>query len=163
MRRRTKTLLPSTQNLLLPRTLNLESEKKERRQRQQAQAKYYNRSARDLPSLSEGDVVRMKPFKLGDKPWRKAQVTARLDEWSHTVETEDGAVYCRNRQYLRTTSEPPAEPSKAEPELDIASADEKATATTAFTPNQGSAPQEPQREVATVIMISVYRLLIVLH
>ena len=55
----------------------------------------------------------------------------------------------------------PAKPSQNC--MDIASADEKATATTAFTPNQGSAPQEPQREVATVIMISVYRLSIVLH
>jgi len=91
MSQRTKTLLPSTQNLLLSRTINLESEKKELRQRQQAQAKYYNWSAKDLPSLSEGDNVRMKPFKLGDK----AQVTARLDERSYTVETDNGAVHCR--------------------------------------------------------------------
>ena len=66
MSRRTKTLLPTTQSLLLPRTINLEVEKKELRQRQQAQAKYYNRSAKDLLSLSEGDVVRMKPLNLGD-------------------------------------------------------------------------------------------------
>jgi len=82
MSQRTKTLLPTTQNLLLLRTINLESDKKELRQCQQAQAKYYNRSAKDLPSLSEGDIVRMKPFKLGDKAWRKAQVTARLDKQS---------------------------------------------------------------------------------
>ena len=150
MSRRTKTLLPTTQSLLLPRTINLESEKKELRQRQQVQAKYYNRSARDLPSLSEGDVVRMKPFKLGDKSWRKAQVTARLDERSYFVETYDRAVYRRNRQHLRNTSEPPAEPINTEPELDMASADEEATTTTAFTPDQGSAPQEPHPEVATV-------------
>ena len=46
--------------------------------------------------MSEGDVVRMKPFKLGDKSWRKAKVTARLDERSYTVETDNGAVYRRN-------------------------------------------------------------------
>ena len=140
MSRRTKTPLPTTQSLLLPRTINLESEKKELRQRQQIQAKYYNQSARDLPSLSEGDVVIMKPFKLGDKSWRKAQVTARLDEQSYFVEADDGAVYCRNRQHLRNTSEPPAEPINTEPELDMASADEEATATTAFTPDQGRCP-----------------------
>lgn len=100
MSRRAKTLLPTTQNLLLPRTLNLKSERKELRQCQQAQAKYYNRSARGLPSLSEGDVVRMKPFKLGDKSWRKAQVTARLDERLYTVDMDDEAVYHRNRQHL---------------------------------------------------------------
>ena len=54
MSRRTKTLLPTTQSLLLPRTINLEVEKKELQQRQQAQAKYYNRSTKDLPSLYEG-------------------------------------------------------------------------------------------------------------
>ena len=147
MSRRTKTLLPTTQSLLLPRTINMESEKKELRQRQQAQAKYYNRSAKDLPSLSEGDVVRMKPFKLGDKSWHKAQVTARLDERSYTVETENGAVYRRNRQHLRKTSEPPVEPVITEPELDMASADEKATTTTASIPDQSSTPQESHPEV----------------
>ena len=150
MSRRTKTLLPTAQNLLLPRTLNLESERKKLRQRQQAQAKFYYWSARDLPSLSVGDVVRMKPFKLGDKSWRKAQATARLNERLYTVEMDDGAVYHRNRQHLWTMSEPPAGPSKAEPEPDIASADEKATATKVFTPDQGSTPQEPHPEVATV-------------
>ena len=133
MSRRTKTLLPTTQSLLLPRTINLEVEKKELRQRQQAQAKYYNRSAKDLPSLSEGDVVRMKPFKLGDKSWRKAKVTARLDERSYTVETDNGAVYRRNRQHLRKTSEPPVEPTITAPEPDMASADEQATTTAAST------------------------------
>ena len=67
MSRRTKTLLPTTQSLLLLRTINLEGEKKELRQCQQDKAKYYNRSAKDLPSLSESNVVRMKPFKLGNK------------------------------------------------------------------------------------------------
>ena len=43
----------------------------------------------------------MKPFKLGDKSWRKALVTARLDEWSHAVEAESAAVYRRNSQHLR--------------------------------------------------------------
>ena len=150
MSRRTKTLLPTTQSLLLPRTINLESEKKELRQRQQAQAKYYNRSAKDLPSLSEGDVVRMKPFKLGDKSWRKAQVTARLDERSYTVETDNAAVYRRNRQHLRKTSEPPVEPIITEPEPDMASADEKATTTTASIPDLSGAPHESHPEVVIV-------------
>ena len=45
---------------------DLKVEKKELRQRQQAQTKRYNQSAKDPPSLSKGDVVRMKPFKLGE-------------------------------------------------------------------------------------------------
>jgi len=147
MSRRTKTLLPMTQSLLLPKATDLENEKRELRQRQQTQTKYYNRSAKDLPSPSEGDVVRMKPFKLGDKSWPKAQVTARLDERSYTIETENGAVYRRNRQHLQKTSEPPIESqnpiespvSKQQP--NAGSASEKAVTTTTVTPSHSSAPQ----------------------
>ena len=107
MSRRTKTLLPTTQSLLLPKNIHLENEKRELWWRQQVQAEYYYRTAKDLPSLSEGDVIGMKPFKLGNKSCPKAQVTARLDERSYTVETEHGAVYHRNWQHLTKTSEPP--------------------------------------------------------
>ena len=74
----------------------------------------------------------MKPFKLGDKSCRKAQVTERLDEGSYTVETNDGAVYRRNRQHLQKLSELPVEPVTTEPELDMASADEEATTTSVY-------------------------------
>ena len=89
MGRRTKMLLPTAQSL--------------------------NRNTKDLPTLSEGGVVRMKPFKLGAKSWPKAQVTARLDERSYTVETENGTVYRRNRQHLKKTSESPIQPIQSDP------------------------------------------------
>ena len=92
----------------------------------------------------------MKPFKLGVKSWRKAQVTARLDERSYTVETDDGAVYRRNQQHLRKTPQPPVGPIITAPELDMASADEKGTTTAASTPDQSNAPLEPHPEVVTV-------------
>ena len=92
MSRRTKTLLPTTHSLLLPKNIDLENEKRELPQRQQVQAKYHNRTARDLPSLGEGDVVTMKPLKLGEKSCPEAKVTARPDKRFYTVETEDGAV-----------------------------------------------------------------------
>lgn len=168
MSRRTKTLLPTTQSLLLPKNIHLENEKRELRQRQQVQAKYYNRTARDLPSLSEGDVVRMKPFKLGDKSCPKAQVTTRLDERSYTVETEDGAVYRRNRQHLRRTSEPPTHPVIPEQSTD-ASASEEPTVTAPFQssaiPQQSPVPpvtstpkqsQRPQRVRMTPAYLKDY-------
>ena len=40
------------------------------RLRRQQQARYYNRGARDLPPLEEGDSVRIKPWKLGKKEWQ---------------------------------------------------------------------------------------------
>ena len=56
-----------------------------------------DRSARDLPTLHEGDTVRMKPFRLGDKSWKKAKVVERLDDRSYEVEDTEGTVYRRNR------------------------------------------------------------------
>ena len=162
MSRRTKTLLPTTQSLLLPKNIHLENEKRELRQRQQVQAKYYNRTARDLPSLSEGDVVRMKPFKLGDKSCPKAQVTARLDERSYTLETEDGAVYRRNRQHLRRTSEPPTHPVIPEQSTDASASEEP---TVSAIPQQSPVPpvtstpkqsQRPQRVRMTPAYLKDY-------
>ena len=59
--------------------------------------RYFNQGTRSLRELAEGDVVRMKPFRLGDKVWKKATVTAQLDERSYNVETPDGGVYRRTR------------------------------------------------------------------
>ena len=73
--------------------------------RQEQQIKYFNDGDRDLRELAEGDIVRMKPFRSGDKVWKKATVTARLDERSYTVETPDGGVYRRTRSHLRKTPE----------------------------------------------------------
>ena len=49
--------------------------------------------------------MRMQPFKLGDKKWKKATITERLDERSYLLETPDGATYRRNRQHLKKSSE----------------------------------------------------------
>ena len=73
------------------------------RKRQTETANYYNRGERSLSELSDSDVVHMKPFRLGDKEWRKATVTSRLDERSYTVETPEGDTYRRNRVHLKKT------------------------------------------------------------
>ena len=115
MGRWTKTLLPTAQSLLKPKTTQSEIERSQLKERQRAKAKYYNRNTKDLPTLNEGDVVRMKPFKLGAKSWLKTQVTARLDKRSYTVEAENGTVYRRNRQHLKETSESPIQPIQSDP------------------------------------------------
>ena len=48
----------------MPKTNPPRVEKSQLKERQQVQAKYYNRTTEELPTLSEGDVVRMKPFEL---------------------------------------------------------------------------------------------------
>ena len=75
MNRRTRTLLPTTKALLQPRTPQANREVKDLAKRQAQQSKYYNQHTRDPPTLTEGDVVRMKPFQLGTKVWKKGIVT----------------------------------------------------------------------------------------
>ena len=55
--------------------------------------------------------MRMKPFQLGTKVWKKGIVTSRLDERSYVMETSDGDTYRRNRYHLRKTKESPDAPA----------------------------------------------------
>jgi hypothetical protein len=105
--RRTRTRLPMTTRLLQPRTANLETEHEKLKLNQSKRADNYNKHAKDLPNLNEGNTVRLKPFKLGDRSWKKGVVTKRLDERSYEVATPDGARYRRNRVHLRHTQEAP--------------------------------------------------------
>ena len=105
MGRRTRTLLPTTKSLLEPRNSLNPHEMEQLQLNQKRQAKYYNRTAHDLPTLKEGDTVRMKPFVLGQHTWKKAEVTRRLDERSYEVQASS-TTYRRNRQHLGKTSQP---------------------------------------------------------
>ena len=103
--RRTRTLLPTTQSLLEPRNPVNPHEPVNLRSNQESQAKYYNRTAHDIPILRPCDTVRMKPFALGQKSWDKAQVTKRLDERSYEVQST-GTTSRRKRQHLVKTTQP---------------------------------------------------------
>lgn len=107
MNRRWRTLLPTTTDLLQPCVLPCETQQRKLVKKQQIQAHYYNRTAKDLSKLKKGDVVRMKPTRLGQHEWRKATVTSRYDDRSYLVETEDGGIkYRGNRVHLRKSKEP---------------------------------------------------------
>ena len=110
MSRRTKSLLPTTRELLKPKPVDVERERAAMAKRQENQAKYFNQRVKDLKPLTEGDVVRMQPFRKGKKVWEKGVVTERLDERSYAVETAKGGVYRRNRYHLRKTQECPDTP-----------------------------------------------------
>ena len=105
LNRRTRTLLPTTEKLLIPK-VSLELEKGNLRLNQK---KNFDKYAKDLTPLEKGDTVRMKPFTKGDKEWSKATVTRRLDDRSYEVEA-NGTTHRRNRVQLKKTSEhsPPA-------------------------------------------------------
>jgi len=103
MSRRTRTLLPTTETLLKPQAPNPEEQQRLLHKRQEMQASYYNRTARDLPHLQIGDVVRMKPINNFEHAWRKATVMQKLDDGSYRVESPEGGTYHRNRFHLRKT------------------------------------------------------------
>ena len=103
MNRRTKTLLPVTSNLLKPEiSVNRHRSLCVSQQRQKS---YCDKHSKDLRSLEEGDVVRMKPFHC--QQWKKATVCKRLADRSYRVETSDGGAYTRNRVHLRRTTVQP--------------------------------------------------------
>ena len=106
MNRRTKTLLPKSRSLLQPRVSYPEKDQRNLVKRQGQQVRYFNQGTKSLRELAEGDVVRMKPFRLGDKVRKKATVTARLDKRSYNVERPDeGFFFRRTRCHLRKTPE----------------------------------------------------------
>lgn len=112
MNRRTRTLLPTTSNLLKPK--GAESEQKRLQQKKDKVTNKYNMRAKDLRPLDEGDMVRIKPFTLGKSAWEKGTVTKVLDDRSYLVETDNG-TYRRNRVHLRQTKESPEKPQHSTP------------------------------------------------
>lgn len=104
MARRLKTALPVASKLLEPCVVSGVLEKL--RHRKQLAKATYDRSAKDLPELTVGQAVRMKPLP-GDRTgiWRRGSCLQKVAPRSYLVDIE-GALYRRNRVDLR-----PAEPT----------------------------------------------------
>ena len=141
MSRRTKTLLPTTANLLGPRVIKDQHHKLQLNKVRQA--KYYNKGARDLPELKEGDVVRMNltPDSFKQEDLLKAKVKAQVGVRSYEVQTESGRKFRRNRIHLRKSNET-FKPS-ASPKIQLAEHPKTA------------APSTPQEAVADTYTMPV--------
>jgi len=107
---RTKTLLPTTANLLRPQVT--EDQHQKLLCNKELQAKYYNRGAWALAMLNPGDMLRMyhRSKKTKDQELLKASLRSQVSTWSYEVVPEDGKSLCRNRVHLRSvqSSFPPA-------------------------------------------------------
>ena len=75
---------------------------------------YYDRSANDLSDLQKDDVVRMQPFRLNEKTWRKAKVVKPLGRRLYVVES-NGQLYIRNRKHLKHSAEADSTPAEEWP------------------------------------------------
>ena len=100
--RRTRTLLPTAESLLLPEVPSNIQEVIELK-RQKAKF-YYDRGTKTLPDLQIGHTVRMQPQDKGGT-WRKAKVVNKLGNRSYLLQTDEGQTYRRNRKFIRATSE----------------------------------------------------------
>ena len=134
--RRTRTLLPSLPSLLKPK-ITLESDIKKLRKGQVTMKHHFDKKAKDLIPLSEGDSVVMKPMRLGLKEWKKGTVVRGAGR-SYDIEGSDGSVLRRNRVHLKKV--PAATPTNTETQSkDLPAQDSIKTPTQ--TPTQTPVPQ----------------------
>ena len=107
LNRRTKTPLPIGEQLLQP-TINPHADERIR-ERQARQRKYYDRGARHLSPLKDGEAVRLQPTQIGTKIWKKGKVLRKVGIRSYEVQC-NGNIYTRNRKFLkRSTAESESE------------------------------------------------------
>ena len=102
--RRTKTRLPTSNQLLKPKLLEEVSQKLKLQKAKESL--YYNKGAKELEELRPGGIVRLQPStsQTGKKKdWTQARVKGKVDIRSYQVRTEDGRVFRRNRGHLRHT------------------------------------------------------------
>ena len=83
---------PTTEEQLAPRGKEfLKVDQFRLKLEQQRQCRNYYKSAKDLEILDEGDTVRVKPYKKGQKEWDKGVVLKRLDERTYEIKTQSGS------------------------------------------------------------------------
>ena len=69
------------------------------------QAEYYNRNARERPSIPVGQTVRVR---FDDRPdWRKGEIAKVLPHRSYEVKFEDGTVRRRTSRHVRFSDKKP--------------------------------------------------------
>ena len=101
--RRTRTLLPTADKLLDTATSAAASTSLAKAKMKQAE--YYNRNARERPSIPVGQTVRVR---FDDRPdWRKGEIAKVLPHRSYEVKFEDGTVRRRTSRHVRFSDEKP--------------------------------------------------------
>jgi len=99
MSRRTKTLLPASQESLLPKvTPNVPSALEEAREKQKS---YADRVASPQLPFEKGETVLVRE---GNRHWTLARILEKLPEpRSYRIETQSGQIFRRNSSFLRHT------------------------------------------------------------
>jgi len=100
MGRRTKTLVPTTDALLQPKTIEPTLVQKELTQRRQKQKEYFDQHTKPLEQLKTGDQILVS---AKDGKWKPAKVTGRNENGprSYNIVTPQGQGYQRNKKDLK--------------------------------------------------------------
>lgn len=102
MSRRTRSILPNTHQQLQPKIIRHRDVHIRRTHRQQQQKKYYDRSAKQMSPLHEGQHIRFQEKGY----WKPAVVIRSADtERSYHIRASEGQEYRRNRRHLLDTTE----------------------------------------------------------
>jgi hypothetical protein len=102
--RRTRTLLPTVTEVLLPRTPEQHQIVEKLQKRRLNHKRVYDRGARDLPELEKGQKVWVQCVPDNPRKWIKGEVLANRGYRSYDVIIE-GTVRRRNRIHLRKRME----------------------------------------------------------
>ncbi|CAB4002906.1 Transposon Ty3-G Gag-Pol poly [Paramuricea clavata] len=105
MARRTKTLLPISDTLLKPSVIEPSEVTKRLSHYRQQSKKYYDRTAKPLPNLQKGDVVRVTDIK--GKYMKKGTVINETSYPRSYMVNINGRNYRRNRRHLLKVKEEP--------------------------------------------------------
>ncbi|CAB3986058.1 Hypothetical predicted protein [Paramuricea clavata] len=105
MARRTKTLLPISDTLLKPSVIEPSEVTKRLSHYRQQSKKYYDRTAKPLPNLQKGDVVRVTDIK--GKYMKKGTVISETSYPRSYMVNINGRNYRRNRRHLLKVKEEP--------------------------------------------------------
>ena len=100
--RRTRTLIPTTKKMLKPTSPH--NIRKQQLNRNKAVKKYYDKSAKDLNKLKQGQKILI----YDDKRWEHGTVENQIDDHSYQVRAEgNNHLYRRNRIHLREAQPEP--------------------------------------------------------
>lgn len=103
MSRQLRSTLPLISKQLNPKVPNKQVIKGNMQAAKQKSKYYFDRSAKKLKPLEEGEGIRIRD----GKRWLPAVVQQKVNDRSYLVRTTDGVVYRRHRRHLLKTNEQP--------------------------------------------------------
>ena len=106
MSRRLRSIVPMTESQRKPKVISRHEVIMHRQKEQSRQQVYYDKGAKPLIPMSQGDSVRIH----WNQSWKPATVTERVADRSYVVQTKDGGEYRRNRRDLRFNEQGPETP-----------------------------------------------------